>query len=422
MTVEKIITKLCFIALITSSVCLGNNAFCSPIELKKDTEITLVSLQPMAPVKSKVGDKLKFKVKIDVKSKDGIVLIAKDTIATGKVTRSHGARLIGANEELDFTIDPIKAVDGHSVRVNVWRTRGSVDWMTHSATVVLNSEVFEEGDDVRVGTDEKITIDPDNPEASDETTENTVANDRKADVKAVELKKGTEVILTSLQALMPVKTKVGTAVFFEVKKNVRTKTGDIVIPMGTKLSGKVTVSRPNRVFGGGERIDFSLDPLVSSDGTKLSLKSRIGGSDSIISIDDDQTIKEGDDISSVLAEDIVVSSGATWQQPAGENSEASHKENTPASEKTKTRPEDSNAAFRILFSSVAGSNVLGKVENTGRTKSDVEIIVFITKNDKPVGSGSVVLRSVDPSEKRSFSVPIEGSTEGEIDVSANPKD
>lgn len=246
----------------------------------------------------------------------------------------------------------------------------------------------------------------------------------------VKLAEKTPIRLKTLNKMTSGKVKVGEAVPYEMLEDVKDKSGRILIAYGAKGLGKVTVSKKRGMLGKQGKLEFTVESVQAVDGTGVPLRASMESSGksnkgtviaaalllTVLAVfvqGKDVTIKEGTEIMAYVDHDTMIDPSPSSQPAqAGVESAGSVAASSP------TLPD---AKLSVVSSLIAGTNVVGEIRNEGPNACSAEVIALIKKDGKAVGAGSLVLERVETGQTRAFSISIQGSTDGELTVSANVK-
>jgi len=228
------------------------------------------------------------------------------------------------------------------------------------------------------------------------------------------------------------RVKVGEAVDMMVCEEIKDEQGHVLVSHGARASGKVTTSKRRGMLGKQGKLEFAVEWMEAINGAKVPLSAHLENSGvnntgvvvatalllSVLCVfvnGRDVTLKEGTEFVAYVERDTMIELAAT---PPSESAATAV---TAAAKEANAPPAPPAATFTVLASLPAGTNLVGEIKNEGPAASGAEIIVLVRKDDKAVGAGTSVLDTVPAGEKRAFSIPIQGSIEGEITVQVHPK-
>jgi hypothetical protein len=226
----------------------------------------------------------------------------------------------------------------------------------------------------------------------------------------------TPIKLRVLRSLTSGKARVGEAVPFEIKEDIKDASGQVLIMKGTYVAGTVDVSKKRGSFGRSGRLEFTIVSVTAVDGYQIPVRAtgkKSGGvfgvlcypgavaslavtAASAIAGGTNATIEKDSEITAYVDTDIMVDPTV-------------HVEQVPA------------AALTIVSSQVTGSAVSGELRNDGPNVCAAEVVATFRKGGKNVGTGKFAFDRIDLNQTRAFSIPIQGSTDGAINVTAAPK-
>lgn len=246
----------------------------------------------------------------------------------------------------------------------------------------------------------------------------------------------TPVKLRIMSQLTSGKSKVGEAVNLMVCEAIKDSQGRVLVADGAKAVGKVTVSKKRGMFGRQGKLEFTVESVQAVDGGQVPLRAQIENSGksnrgvviasalllSVLSVfvhGRDVTVKEGTEFVAYVDKDTLVDPLKSPSASPVVQTSPAPTPNLPSS--PVPQPAQPSARFVVLTSLLAGTNVVGELKNEGPEPAAAEVIVLIKKDDKAVGAGTVMLDKLDVGEKRSFSVAIQGSTDGTVSIEVWPK-
>ncbi|MDO8586875.1 MAG: hypothetical protein Q7T82_07520 [Armatimonadota bacterium] len=246
----------------------------------------------------------------------------------------------------------------------------------------------------------------------------------------VKLAEKTPIRLRILREMTSGKVKVGEAVPYDVRDEIKDSAGRVLVAVGARGLGKVTVSKRRGMLGKQGKLEFTVESAEAVDGTLVPLRASVenrGKSNkgaviasalllTVLAVfvnGKDVTVKEGTEVVAYVDRDVTIDPALS--RAGGAVVPVQLTAGAPA---VLQAPD---AKFTIVSSILAGSNVVGEVRNDGPNAAAAEIIVFVRKDGAAVGAGTATIGPLAVNEKKSFSVAIQGAVDGTISVEANAK-
>lgn len=111
-----------------------------------------------------------------------------------------------------------------------------------------------------------------------ETNQPMIPQDIESEIKPMLLKDATPVLLRTTEKMISGATPVNSIVEYRVIREVVSSDGKILIPYGAKAFGKVIQSEKRGMLGKAGKFSFSVNKVISIDGTEAPLRSSLTSS------------------------------------------------------------------------------------------------------------------------------------------------
>ncbi len=135
------------------------------VAIPDGTEVRVRLLRALSSADARMDEQVQLEV-VEAVEVDGVLVIAKDAIARGRVVSARHKKSFGRKGRLDFSIDSVKTVDGQDVRLRYLRETRATSKHAHAGVMTYLKApfgFFTKGKDVQIpaGTEYSIFIDGD---------------------------------------------------------------------------------------------------------------------------------------------------------------------------------------------------------------------------------------------------------------------